>query len=240
MRHKSQDPAFTARRRPLVEACVQTIAAAEAAQRAGADRIELCAALETGGVTPGAGVIRTVRAGIGIPLQVLIRPRVGNFVYRGPEVEAMRAEIREARRAGADGVVLGALDHHGRIDREITARLVEAAGPLPVTFHRAFDQVTGQAGALEILIDLGIARVLTSGGAVRAEDGIPRLAELVRASAGRIGILAGGGVRAPGVARLVAETGVGEVHLGPCTAPMGDLDLAELTAVLDALSQRDR
>lgn len=240
MRHKSHGPAITIRPGTLVEACVQTIASAEAAQRAGAGRIELCAALETGGVTPGAGVIRMVRAGVGIPLQILIRPREGNFVYREPEVEAMLAEIREARRAGADGVVLGALDHHGRIERETVARLVEAAGPLPVTFHRAFDQVTDQAGAVELLIGLGVARILTSGGAGRAEDGIPRLTELVRASAGRVGIVAGGGVRAPGVVRLVAETGVGEVHLGPRTEPTGDLDLDELTAVLEALSRADR
>lgn len=240
MRHKSREPAITIRRRTLVEACVQTITSAEAAERAGADRIELCAALATGGVTPGAGVIRTVRARVGIPLQILIRPRTGNFVYREPEVEAMLAEIREARRAGADGVVLGALDHGGFIDRRATARLVDAAGPLPVTFHRAFDQVADQLAALETLVGLGVARVLTSGGPVRADDGIPRLAELVRVAGGRIGILAGGRVRASGVARLAAETGVGEVHLGPCTEPAGDLDLDELTAVLEALSQPDR
>jgi len=152
----------------------------------------------------------------------------------------MLAEIREARRAGADGVVVGALDHHACIDREATARLVEAAGPLPVTFHRAFDQVNDQPGALETLVDLGVARILTSGGAVRADDGIPKLAELVRVSGGRIGILAGGRVRAPGVVRLSTETGVGEVHLGPCTDPLGDLDLDELTAVLEALSWPDR
>ncbi len=191
-------------------------------------------------MTPGAGVIRAVRRRVGIPLQILVRPRAGNFVYRGPEVEAMLAEIREARRAGADGVVVGALDHHACIDREATARLVEAAGPLPVTFHRAFDQVNDQPGALETLVDLGVARILTSGGAVRADDGIPKLAELVRVSGGRIGILAGGRVRAPGVVRLSTETGVGEVHLGPCTDPLGDFDLDELTAVLEALSWPDR
>ena len=229
-----------ASRRTLVEACVQTIASAEAAQRAGADRIELCAALETGGVTPGAGVIRTVRARMGVPMQILIRPRAGDFVYREAEVEAMLGEIREARHAGADGVVLGALDHLGSIDRETTARLVEAAGPLPVTFHRVFDQVTDQKGALETLVDLGVARILTSGGADCTDDGIPMLAELVRASSGRIGILAGGRVRAPGVVRLVAETGVGEVHLGPWTGARGDLDLEELAAVLEALARGDR
>lgn len=240
MRHKSQGPAIIASRRTLVEACVQTIVSAEMAQRAGADSIELCAALETGGVTPGAGVIRTARARVGVRMQILIRPRPGNFVYREAEVEAMLGEIREARRAGADGVVLGALDHLGSIDRETTARLVEAAGPLPVTFHRAFDQVNDQPGALETLAHLGVARILTSGGADGAIDGIPRLAELVRASGGGIGILAGGRIRAPGVARLVAETGVGEVHLGPRTGPSGDLDLEEFAAVLDALSQADR
>jgi copper homeostasis protein len=213
---------------------------AEAAERTGADRIELCAALEVGGVTPGAGLLRAVRARVGIPLHVLVRPRAGDFVYGHEELEAMVGEIREARRAGADSIVTGALEASGSIDCGATARLIEAAGPLPVTFHRAFDQVRDQSWALEALVELGVTRILTSGGAETADEGLPMLARLARASAGRIVVLAGGGVRAAGVARLVAETGVSEVHLGPRTGPRGDLDLEELSAVLRALSPAGR
>jgi len=240
MRHKSHGPAIASPRRTLVEACVQTVVSAEAAEQAGADRIELCSALELGGVTPGAGLLRAARARVGIPLHVLVRPRAGDFVYCDEELAVMVGEIREARRAGADGIVTGALDPGGFIDRDATARLVEAAGPLPVTFHRAFDQVRDQSWALEVLVELGVTRILTSGGAETADEGIPMLARLVRVSAGRITVLAGGGVRAAGVVRLVTESGVREVHLGPTTGPRGDLDLEELSAVLRALSPANR
>jgi copper homeostasis protein len=224
----------------LVEACVQTIASAEMAERTGADRIELCAALELGGVTPGAGMLRAVRARVGLPLHVLIRPRTGDFAYPDAEIEAMVDEVREARRAGADGIVTGVLEPGGVLNMRATARLVEAAGPLPVTFHRAFDRVLNQYHALEALTGLGVARVLTSGGAGTAIEGVPMLAGLVRAAAGRIVVLAGGGVRAAGVTRLVSETGVTEVHLGPLTGPRGDLDVEELAAVIAALPAASR
>jgi len=235
MRHKSLGSAPSSRPRPLVEACVQTIASAEAAEQAGADRIEVCAALEVGGVTPGTGQLRAVRARVDIPLYVLIRPRAGDFVYRDAEIGAMVDEVKEARRAGADGIVTGVLDPGGFIDASATARLVAAAGPLPVTFHRAFDRVPDLHQALETLASLGVARVLTSGGAETAILGIAMLAELVRASASRIVVLAGGKVRATGVARIVAEAGVTEVHLGPIAGCQGDLDVGELSAVLAAL-----
>jgi copper homeostasis protein len=119
-------------------------------------------------------------------------------------------------------------------------RLIDAAGPLPVTFHRAFDRLRDQPGAIETLTELGVARVLTSGGAQTAIEGTTRLAELVRVSAGRIVILAGGGVRASGVCRLVAETGVGEVHLGPLTGSGGELDMEEVSALLAALRRASR
>lgn len=240
MRHKSLGSGTYPQPRALVEACVQTIGSAEAAERAGADRIELCAALELGGVTPGAGQIRASRARVGVPLHVLVRPRAADYLYQEAELEAMVDDVREARRAGADGIVTGALDPGGFINMTAMARLVEAAGPLPVTFHRAFDQLRDQHEALESLIGLGVARVLTSGGAETAAEGVSMLAELVRASAGRIKVMAGGKIRAAGVSRIVAETGVSEVHLGPRTGPRGELDLEELSAVLRALSPAGR
>lgn len=237
MRHKSLPPAQE-RRPVLVEVCVQTPASAEAAQRAGADRIELCAALEVGGVTPGAGLLRAVRARVGLPLHVLVRPRSGDFVYAPAELEAMLGDIAEARRAGADGVVLGVLAPDGTVARESCARLVEAAGPLAVTFHRAFDATRDSGEALETLADVGVGRVLTSGGAPTAAQGASALSRLVQAAGQRLTILAAGTIRADGVTGLVEATGLRELHLGPCRGPQGDLDEDALRAVLRALASR--
>jgi copper homeostasis protein len=208
---------------PLLELCVTSVASAVAAERGGAARIELCSDLLEGGVTPSAGLIARVRARVSIGLQVLIRPRGGDFCYDDEELAVLEHDVRAARDLGADGVVLGVLDPDGQVDVAGTRRLVQAARPLGVTFHRAFDMVRDQQAALEAVIAAGADRILTSGGEGTATLGAPGLAALVQAAGPRITIMAGGGVRAVNVAALIARTAVSEVHAGleePVPSPM--------------------
>lgn len=197
----------------LVEVAVDSVAAAEVATALGASRLELCQALESGGLTPSLGLIETVRAAVTVPVFVMIRPRAGDFVYSAAELEAMARDIAAAKDAGADGVVIGALDRTGAIDREATARLVERAAPLPVTFHRAFDVASRPLKALEHLIEAGVRRVLTSGGATTADQGRTAISRYVRRAGSDLTILAGGGVTGDHVVSLIEQTGVREVHL---------------------------
>jgi copper homeostasis protein len=205
----------------LVEVCVDSIEGAVAAEGAGAGRVELCVGLVEGGTTPAAGMIEECVARVGIPVFVMVRPRGGDFVVSDGEFAVMRREVAWARRLGAAGVVLGILDPDGAVDVERTRILVEEARPLAVTFHRAFDVCRDPAAALDVLVGLGVERVLTSGQAATAEAGIPLLRRLVERAAGRIGIVAGGGVRAANVRRIIAETGVAEVHLRAATTRPG-------------------
>ena len=199
--------------RVLVEACVDAIDAALEAERGGANRIELCGELLQGGVTPSAGLIGAVWESVDVPVFVLIRPRAGDFLYTDAETDVMLRDIATARSLDAEGVVFGALTSHGDIDVGTVARLVEAAGPMQVTFHRAFDFARDRRLALETLIELGVDRILTSGGAHSAIDGAGELRELVQAAAGRIAILAGGGISAQNAAEVVRRSGVKEVHV---------------------------
>lgn len=203
----------------VVEICLDDLAGVRRAQEAGADRIELCSALATGGLTPSIG---TVAAALGlarrIGVNVLIRQRPGDFVVDDEELAAMVADIRAVRAlerpAGvALGFVVGALRPDGTVDAHATRALVHACGDASVTFHKAFDQTPDRAAALEELIALGIGRVLTSGGAATALDGAAELADLVAQGGDRIAVLAGGGVRPANVADLVRRSGVREVHL---------------------------
>jgi copper homeostasis protein len=198
---------------PLIESCVETVASAIAAPGDGAGRIELCENLAVGGVTPDPAVLSEVRKRLSIPIFVLIRARGGSFVYSAQEYEAMRRDVSAAHELGADGMVIGGLTSAGDVDEPGMAQLLEAAGGLPATFHRAFDAARDAQAALETLIALGFRRVLTSGQAPTAAEGIPKLAALVQQARGRIGILAGGAIDQTNVARIVRETGVTEVHL---------------------------
>ena len=191
---------------------MESIGGAQAAAAEGVDRIELCGSLHDGGVTPSAGLIRSALASVGKPIHVFIRPRLGDFVYDRHDIAVMLGDISEAKTAGAAGVVFGALTVDGRIDREIMLELIAAARPMTVGFHRAFDQVADQSTALETLIDLGVAVVLTSGGAARALDGAARLRQLIEQARGRIDILAGGGITASNVVELIERSGVRHVH----------------------------
>jgi copper homeostasis protein len=202
-----------------VEICVDSVAGARVAEDAGADRIELCAGLAEGGTTPSIGTIReALRAVNRVGVQVLIRPRGGDFVYDADEVDVMLADIAAIRaltpRGGTRvGFVLGALTPAGDIDVPTTRWLLDACDGAPVTFHKAFDLTRDLPAALDVLTQLRVHRVLTSGGHARAVDATGTLRALVARSAGRIAVMAGGGVRAGNVAALVAATGVPEVHL---------------------------
>jgi len=196
----------------LLEVCIDSLAALAAAEAGGADRIELCSRLDLGGLSPSREVLGQALATSPLPLQVMVRVRGGDFVHSLAEIDAMEAEILALRRLGVAGVVLGVLAEDRSVDLEALARLVAAARPLSVTFHRAFDETADLGRALEDLVRLGVDRVLTSGGAPNAFAGRRRLAELVRRAGERIVVMAGGGVREENVLAILSETGVREVH----------------------------
>ena len=196
--------------RVLLEVCVETPAGIEAAIEGGADRIELCAALALGGLTPSAAMM-TFAGKAGLPVTALIRPRAGGFRYDAPELALIADDISRARDAGLAGVAIGVGGAEG-LDVAAMDRLMRAAEGLTVTLHRVFDLMEDKARALEAARTLGVARILTSGGAASAAQGAATLAALVRQSAGRIGILAAGGIRAANARALVEATGVDEVH----------------------------
>lgn len=196
----------------LVEAAVESLDAAVAAERAGADRIELCVNLDSGGTTPSNALIDDVVRGAHVPVFVLVRPRAGDFIYTAQEIDTMIREIALARSGGAAGIVTGALNPDGTVDIEHTRTLVEAAAELPVTFHRAFDSTPNLPDALEQVIDAGATRVLTSGGAATAYDGAAAIASLVDQAGGRISIVAGGSIRPHNVRDVIAWTRAREIH----------------------------
>lgn len=197
---------------PLLEIAAASIASAIAAQEGGADRVELCSNLREGGTTPSYGTLVEARKRLHIPIHVLIRPRGGDFLYDDTEVAVMVRDIAACVQAGADGVVIGALDAGGDVDTAVCRRLIDAAGALDITFHRAFDAARDRDIALDAVVALGCRRVLTSGGAPSALQGADALALLVRQAAGRIAIMAGGGIHADNVRELVARTGISECH----------------------------
>ncbi|HWZ84539.1 MAG TPA: copper homeostasis protein CutC [Terriglobales bacterium] len=195
----------------ILEICVESVAYAVAAERAGADRVELCVDLACGGVTPGGALMRAAREQVGIPIHALVRPRAGNFCYSDHEIETMHRDIDMAGEIGLNGIVLGVLDSEKKIDRERTRALVQYAHPIPVTFHRAFDQCPNLTAALEAVIETGAKRILTSGGKSCAPDGVVNLEHLVQAAQDRIIIMPGGGIRQRNVERIL-QTGVREIH----------------------------
>jgi copper homeostasis protein len=224
-----------------LEIAVQDPAGVRIALDAGADRIELCSALATGGLTPSAGLIEAAVAQADAAsrpgfVQVLVRPRGGGFVYSPEELDVSISDVRTARRSGAGGVVIGALTAAGAIDAEGTGRLIDAADGIEITFHRAMDTVADPLGALEVLIGLGVTRILTSGGAPRSVDGVGMLAALAAQASSRIQVMAGGGVRVQDI-QAIAATGVDAVHLsarasvtGTASGPGGGNDSYDVTS----------
>jgi copper homeostasis protein len=195
-----------------LEICIDSVESAVAAERGGAQRVELCADLVEGGISPSAGLIASVRSHISIGLFVMIRPRGGDFCYSDLEFEVMQQEIKHARNLGADGLVLGLLDRDARIDVERTLQLVHLAEPLPVTFHRAIDMTPDPVEALEDVIATGARRVLTSGGAPNVIFGARTIAGMVKIANGRIIVMPGGGVSAETVIAIADETSATEFH----------------------------
>ncbi|WP_292238717.1 copper homeostasis protein CutC [Mesorhizobium sp.] len=190
--------------RPLIELCVEGIDGLLAAQAAGADRVELCASLVEGGITPSLGTVRVALERATIPFHVIVRPRGGDFLYSEAEYQSMLADIGALRDLGVAGIVVGCLTADGAIDEARMSELVRAAGPLNVTCHRAFDMTRDPAEALEALIRCKVGRVLTSGQRDTALEGVDLLARLVRQAGARIIILGCGGVR--------RQTGLTEMH----------------------------
>jgi copper homeostasis protein len=208
-----------------LEISVETLEAALAAERGGADRIELCRNLSIGGVTPGADILRAVRAQVRIPIFSMIRPRAGDFVYSTAEFAEMKRSIIGAKESGMDGVVLGILTKDHRVDVRRTQELVEFAKPLPVTYHRAFDESADLHRALEDVIQSGAKRILTSGGAKSALEGAAMLTELIEAAGDRIVIVPGAGISARNIDQVAQQTGAREFHSGlSAVLPYGSKD----------------
>ena len=197
---------------PGLEICVDSVASAAAAAEAGASRLELCSNLYEGGITPSVGLLKRVLKRVGIPVHAMIRPRGGDFLYSQDERDVMVSEIKALCKAGAHGVVLGVLTPDGHVDEPLLASLVERAAPAPVTFHRAIDVSVDPVGAIDACVRCGVARVLTSGGAPNAPDGVAILRRMVEAAQGRLVVAAGGGVSEGNAAALAASSGVDELH----------------------------
>ncbi|WP_026555312.1 copper homeostasis protein CutC [Arthrobacter sp. 35W] len=205
--------------RLALEIAVTSAAGAHTAQRVGADRVELCTALELGGVTPSQGLIAAAAESTGgtLPVHVLVRPRAGGFCYSDEELRTYTLELRSIAAQGVAGVVIGALDASGAINTAATTRLMAAAWEvdpgLCITFHRAIDQARDVDAAISDLIGLGVHRVLTSGQAATAHEGSAVLRHMVALADGRLEIMAGGGVRVEDIDLLAASVGVDAVHL---------------------------
>lgn len=232
----------------VFEVCAPNLQSAVAAKAAGAHRIELCAALELGGLTPSLGLIVQIIETVGIPVHALIRPRDGNFCYDGAEAALMHREVALCRDAGAAGVVIGALTSDNRLDLPLLSTLRDAAGTMEVTCHRAFDFTTDPQEALEQLIELKFHRLLSSGQAPTAFEGRGLLQQLVGQAEGRIVIMPGSGIDAGNIRAIAGATGATHFHFSAKTMveqPAGALpglnnryiaaDLAKISEIMAAL-----
>ena len=198
--------------KPLIEACVDSHASCVAATRGGADRLELCANLAIGGTTPSASLFKQVQRDCDVKINVLIRPRFGDFLYTEPEMEEMCEEIKMFRDLGANGVVIGTLTADGALDQEKMRRLMDCAGGIDVTLHRAFDMTRDPMDALEAAIALGCKTILTSGQEKDAAAGKDTLKAVYAQAAGRIDIMAGCGVKKWNIQEIHDHTGIVVFH----------------------------
>lgn len=196
----------------LLEVCIDDLEGARAALRGQAQRLEVCSRLDVGGLTPHGELLRQLKAETRVPLYCMVRPRGGDFVLRDADLARTLEDLERVLNGGADGVVYGWITPDGRVDRAALEQLVARSRGVPVTFHRAFEQVHDPVQELEVLIACGVTRVLTAGGAKDAHAGRQVLRTLVEAARGRIGILPGGGVRAHNAAEILTATGVSELH----------------------------
>lgn len=200
----------------IIEVCVDSVESAMRAEAGGANRVELCDNLMEGGTTPSAGTIAVAREHLELGIQVMIRPRGGDFYYTDVEYEIMQHDVVVARRLGADGIVLGLLTPDGEVDKVRTARLIELARPLNVTFHRAFDMTRDPFRALDDLIELGVDRILTTGQEATLIEGAELIRVLMDQARDRVIIMPGGATERT-IRKVVAQTGARELHL---VAPM--------------------
>lgn len=202
----------------LLEEIVSSVDDALAAEAGGADRFELCCALALGGLTPGLGTLKRIKSETSVPVMFMLRPRQGGMAYTDGEFRAMLEDAEVAADAGADGFVFGLLKEDGNVDTDRCRRLLNlirsmSRTDLQTVFHRAFDIVPDPKRAIEELVDLGIDRILTSGRAPAAREATREIRDYVELARGRIQVLPGGGIDERDVARIVAETGVGQVHV---------------------------
>ena len=207
----------------VIEVCADSVASAVAAERGGAQRVELCSDLLEGGVTPSAGLMELVRSTVSIGLHPIIRPRAGDFCYTSEEFDIMCRDVESAKAACADGVVFGILDPDGKVDLRRVRQLIELSRPLSVTFHRAFDLSADLFQSLEDVCSTGAERLLTSGGEQTCLQGVTAISRLVGLSRNRIRIMAGGSIGLDNAARIIERTGVTEIHVSlgsPVTSPM--------------------
>lgn len=198
--------------KPVLEIAAHSLMSAINAEAGGADRIELCTALQTGGLTPAIGLIELIKEHIEIPVHVLIRPRVGNFQYTSREVAEMTRSISLCKESGVEGVVLGCLTDQYEVDREVMTDLVDAAKGMDITFHRAFDLTQDPYKSLEVITDLQFDRILTSGQQIRVTGGIEIVKDLVQMAEGKISIMPGAGVNQFNAKKIILETGCHEIH----------------------------
>lgn len=196
----------------LLEICCYSVQSAIIAEEAGADRIELCAGIYEGGTTPSQATIQMVKEKVNIPVNVIIRPRGADFCYSDLEFECMKRDILACKEMGVDGIVSGVLLPEGKIDVERSRELIELTRPMSFTFHRAFDMVEDHHQALKQLIELGVDRILTSGGMQTAMEGKELLADLVKESGEQLIIMPGSGVNGSNIAELARSTRAKEFH----------------------------
>lgn len=196
----------------IIENCAGDVPSCLQAERGGASRIELCAALSEGGTTPSNGTVATALRCCRLPIIPIIRPRSGDFLYTETEIDVMLEDIRLFRRLGVAGFSLGALTPDGDLDVELCRRLIREADGLPITLHRAFDRAASLETALEQAVAVGFACILTSGGTPSAVDSLDRIRHLVEQADGRISIMAGSGITADNARHVVQSTGVSAIH----------------------------
>lgn len=205
----------------MLEVCVDTIQSALNAEKGGASRIELCSALSEGGLTPTVGLLKTIKSTLSIPIYAMLRPRRGmDFVYSDEEISSMKYDALQLKRVGADGFVFGVLNPDATVNTNVCKDFLEIISPLPATFHRAFDFVPDPFNSLTRLIQLGFSRVLTSGQACSAVDGISLLKELTELAKDRINIMPGGGINASNVGEILSKVpATKEIHAS-CRMPI--------------------
>ena len=218
----------------LLEICVGSLEDCRTALEQGADRLELCGSLELGGLTPSLGLVERVVAEIDLPVIVMVRPRAAGFCYTDDEFQVMVRDAELIFQAGASGIVFGVLREDASIDQEQVLQLTKLAGDRETVFHRAFDFVSDKPAALETLIELGVSRILTTGGGASALEGVRSLHQLGQQAAGRIEIMPGGGVDATNIIEIVEVTGCQQFHAG-CSRSTTDpsLSLADAASLCD-------